>query len=149
MSFSEINEVREDLIGQGVNIPDLDNQYYNLDDKFDNFSCITGDYRATSTITDASSVCVKVESDIDTDVETMYDSDTVTLCNSSHYISQASTPSTPSGTSGAYQNGTAPVIITPVGVNDEHEGMSYDLLIDGAEAYDYKETIVQTGNTYY
>ena len=125
-------------------MPNLEDQYYNHDDDFDNFSCFTGDYRAESTITDDSSITIKVESDLDdcsfgSDTETLCDSDTV----SQFQFESASTIYTTK--SQARLNGNEAVVIGAVGVN-EHEGMSYDLLADGLEAYDYDENVLQTGN---
>lgn len=123
---------REILIGQGLDVPDLPDEYYNLDDKFDTYSCVTGDYRATSSYVDTDSISITVDSDFETD----YSSDTDTL------ISQASTPSSSTLTSTQRKEEAQ---INPVGVNNEHEGMNYELLMDGIEEYDYKENVIQTG----
>ena len=147
MSYDDIAAEREQLIEQGVDLPNLEDQYYNPDDKFDTFSCATGDYRAQSKSSDIEdSITIKVESDIDD-----YSTDTETLCDDSEYTSQGpySTLSTiTTAKSQAGLNGNEPVVIGGVGVNDTHEGMSYDLLADGLEAYEYNENILQTGNLY-
>ena len=131
MTPEEIQERREELISQGIIIPEAEDEYYNLDDKFDTFSCVTGDYRATPSQADTESISIKVESDLDTD----FDSDTETL------ISQPSTPSNSTNL-----NGNEPVLADPVGVNNEHEGMNYELLMDGVEVYECNENIIQSGN---
>ena len=145
MTYDEIAEEREVLIGQGLDMPNMDDDYFDHDDQFDAFSCATGDYRA-STITDGS-VVVKVESDL----ESYIDSDAETLCSDSEYTS-AREFSTASTRTSRYPScaldGNSPVIVNPVGVNNEHEGMNYDLLADGPESYDFQETIIQNGNLY-
>ena len=145
MSYDDIAAERELLISQGVDLPNLDNQYYNHDDQFDNFSCYTGDYRA-SVFTDDSSIAIKIESDID---DFSFNSDTDTLCDTSDTVSQfpyttASTIST--AQSRARLNGNEAMVIDTVGVN-EHEGMNYDLLADGLDSYEYDENVLQTGKS--
>ena len=142
MSYEDIAAERELLISQGVDMPNMNDQYYENDDTF---SCLTGDYRAESTITDTSGVTIKVESDVDS---CSLSSDTETLCDASDTISQfpfesASTIYTTK--SQMRLNGNEPVTVGTVGVN-EHEGMSYDLLADGLEAYEYNENVLQNGN---
>ena len=150
MTYEEMADKREELIAQGVLLPNLDDEYHNHDDQFDKFSCVTGDYRATSSISDADNMCtIKVESDIDSDTETLHYSDTETICQSDTDSSsrfEFSTASTPSTRISQFPDGNTPVVYDPVHVNNEHEGMTYDLLADGPEIYDYQETIVQTGN---
>ena len=145
MSFDEMVDERENLIGQGVSIPDFDTEYYNHNDEFDKFSCVTGDYRAVSTIAETDdSITIKVESDLDSDNETICNSDYTS--STSFNSSLASTAST--NPSQAQNNGNVPVVLDPVHVNNEHEGMTYDLLADGPEIYDYKESVEQNGNIY-
>ena len=145
MTYDEMAAERELLISQGVEIPNLNDQYYDPNDKFDTFSCATGDYRS-SQFTDGSSLIIKVEADSDSDNETicsdrtLYDTSDMT---SQFEYSTASTPTTQKTQS--ISNGQAAVVVNPVGVNNAHEGMSYDLLIDGPESYDYQETVIQTG----
>ena len=131
----EIRIQREELISQGIIIPNVENEYYNHDDESDRFSCATGDYRA-SNFTDAGSTIIDIGDDTlssgtTTNSDTLYDG--------SDAISQLSTPT---GTS----TGQEPVYYEPIGVNDAHEGMAYDLLLDGPGDYDFEETSVQKGN---
>ena len=141
MSYDEIAAERELLISQGVEMPNMEDQYYNPDDQFDKFSCYTGDYRA-SIFTDDSSIAIKVESDLD---DYSLSSDTETLCDTSEAISQVQYSTASTITTQNQLNGNEAVIIGAVGVN-EHEGMNYDLLVDGLEAYDYNENVLQNGN---
>ena len=144
MTYEEMADERELLIGQGVHLPNLDDDYYNHDDQFDTFSCATGDYRAVPHYAeDDDTVTIKVESDIDSH----YDSDTDTLCNDLE-MSSRNEFSTASTVSQLQSTGNVPVVADAVGVNDEHEGMNYDLLGDGVESYEFHESIVQTGNIY-
>ena len=72
MSYDEIAEQREELIGQGVDMPNMDDEYYNHDDQFDAFSCYTGDYRAASKYADSDdTITIKVETDTDDDTATL------------------------------------------------------------------------------
>ena len=145
MSHDEMVDERENLIGQGISIPDFNTEYYNHHDEFDKFSCVTGDYRAVSTIAETDdSVTIKVESDLDSDTETICNSDAPS--STQYEFSSASTLST--NPSQLQNNGNIPVVLDPVCVNNEHEGMTYDLLADGPEAYDYKESVEQNGNLY-
>ena len=151
MTREEMADEREILIGQGLDMPNLDDEYYDHDDKFDTYSCATGDYRSSIFTDGPDSVIIKLESDLDSDTETLH-SDSNTLYDTSDMTSQfayssASTPlTTPSQI--APENGQKAVVVNPVGVNNAHEGMSYDLLIDGPEVYDYSESVVQTGKIY-
>lgn len=147
MTYDEMADVREVLISQGVDVPDLRDDYYNMDDKFDTFSCATGDYR-NAPDDDDDDIAVKVESDTDTYSTTDSDtflSETETECSDTRQYSGASTVYT---TSQINSNSNVPVVAKAVGVNDEHEGMNYDLLLDDAdesEEYTFNEHIVQTG----
>ena len=146
MSYDEMAEEREILIGQGVDMPNMDSEYYDHDDKFDAFSCVTGDYRASQYADSDDTITIKVESDIESHI----DSDTDTLCSGMDLSSrnEFSTASTPSTNISQLINGNVRVIMNNVGVNDEHEGMNYDLLADGPESYEYHESIIQNGNSY-
>ena len=145
MTYEEMAEAREVLISQGVDVPDLHDEYYDMDDKFDTFSCATGDYRIAP---DDDDIAVKVESDTDTYSTTDSDtflSETETECSDTRQYSGASTVYT---TSQINSNGNVPVVADGVGVNDEHEGMNYDILLgdaDNSEEYTLNEHIVQTG----
>ena len=143
MSYDEIAEQREELIAQGVDMPNMDDEYYNHDDQFDAFSCYTGDYRASSKYADSDdTVTIKVEPDFDDDIST--------LCSTADLSSrnEFSTASTPSTRISQIPDGNIPIVMDAVGVNDEHEGMNYDLLVDGPESYEYHESIIQNGNLY-
>ena len=117
-------------------MPDLpESKYYNFDLESDMYSCANGDYRAKSIMTETtlaeeqfmmSTISDRtIQSGNEPVILTKYDSDGSTLCDH---------PSAASTTESQYVRDAGHSLPTPkyhasVGVNDQHEGANYDLLI--------------------
>ena len=102
--------MRERLIEQGVNLPQITKSEYNLSEQFDTFSRHTGHCKST----------VGTKSGRDLIIDASIDDKTLV----SHQ------PST------IYSDDT-PLATKPVGCNDDHEGMNYQRLLNSEEKAEY------------
>ena len=106
---NQLRNLREELISQGVNLPNLTSDY-NLNDQFETFSRHDG--HCGSALTTA---------------KTTATNDTQSTHNAAGHGFQPST---------IYTSIAQPIKGT-VGCNDDHEGLNYQILLDNEEKADY------------